>query len=467
METWVVAVISAAVGGAAGVALGWLLAERKGRVATAAAETGWAVAEQRATALEVSARAQQAMVDALRGQLGDMQTQHATAVADLRGSQQNIEAQKKLLDEANTKLTAAFAAVSGAALERANGMFMEMAKSRFETLSTEATGALEQRKAQIATLLKPLEEMLGTYQKRIGEIEAGRNEAYAALRQQIGMMSATQQALSQQTTQLVGALTRSNVRGQWGEITLRKLVELSGMSPRVDFVEQTSVNTEEGRLRPDMIVKLPGDRNVVVDCKAVLGAFLDAAGATDEATRQTHMKRHAELVRARVKDLAGKAYWSQFQNTPEFVVLFLPGEGFLYAACEHDADLIQDALLQKVILATPTTLMALLRSVEYGWRQQALGENAEEIRKLGIEIYDRLAVLGSNMSKVGKSLDNAVDAYNSSVASLESRLLVSARKMSELGAHSDRDLPDLQSVDKKARELGASLNPEKSPLLPG
>ena len=357
--------------------------------------------------------------------------------------------------------------MSRVVLEQSNALFLQMAEAKFKTLSTEAAGNLDERKAQIATLLKPLEEMLGNYQKRLAEIETSRNDAYAALRQQIGTMNATQAALSVQTTQLVSALTRPNVRGQWGEIALRKLVELAGLTNRVDFIEQESVNTEEGRLRPDMIVRLPNDRSVVIDCKAVLGAFLDAAGATDEAARERHLARHAELVRARVKDLASKSYWSQFKNTPEFAVLFLPGESFLYAACQHDPDLLEFAMGQRVILATPTTLIALLKSIEYGWRQQALSENAEQIRTLGVEIYDRLAILAANMAKLGRAMDNAVDHYNATVGSLESRVLVSVRKMSELGAHTDKEMPEGVLVEKRARELSGVLDPEKSPVLPG
>jgi DNA recombination protein RmuC len=445
---------------------------------TAEATTGRALAEQQAaslahqlqesrTAHEQATTQWQSDSNAAQAQFAEMSARLATAAAELAGSQNNIAEQRKLLDDANEKLTHSFAALSRDALEKSNLAFIQMAEAKFKALSTEAAGTLDERKAQIGALLKPLEEALGNYQKRLAEMETQRTGAYAELRQQIGVMSATQAALSTQTTQLVSALTRPHVRGQWGEIALRKLVELAGMSDRCDFVEQTTTTDLDGnKLRPDMVVHLPANRQVVIDCKAVLGAFLDASAAPDEPARHAHMLRHSGLIRARAKDLSTKAYWQQFHNTPEFVVLFLPGEAFLYAACEHDATLLEDAIAAKVIIATPTTLIALLKSIEYGWRQQAVSENAEAIRKLGSEIYDRLATLADNMVRLGKSLDGAVDHYNKAVGTLESRVLVSARKISELGAGANKEIPDTPQIDKRTRELASILHPEKSPLLP-
>jgi DNA recombination protein RmuC len=477
--------IAAAGGALAGAVATYVWVDRRCRASAQALATAGAVAEQkilslttdldaarselrtREAAFRADLDAQRALTDAERRTAAAAGADAAALRAQLAASDENLRQQKALLDEANARLTAAFAAVSREALEKSNATFLQMAAEKFKTLSTEAAGTLDERKAQIGTLLKPLEETLANYQKRLAELEAQRTDAYAALRQQIGAMSATQAALSTQTSQLVSALTRPNVRGQWGEIALRRLVELAGMTARCDFAEQTTVTDADGaRLRPDMVVNLPAHRQVVIDCKAVLAAFLDAAAAPDEATRLAHLKRHSDLVRARAKDLSSKAYWSQFARTPEFVVLFLPGEAFLYAACEHDTSLIEDCIASKVILATPTTLIALLKSVEYGWRQQAVSENAEAIRKLGTEMYDRLATLADNMVKLGKSLDGAVEHYNKTVGSLESRLLVSARKIGELGARTEKELPDLPAIDKRARELASVLHPDKSPLLP-
>ncbi|MGN6369560.1 MAG: DNA recombination protein RmuC [Phycisphaerae bacterium] len=478
MDIYLLAVPAALIGAAAGGTIAWLYVDRKWRGVSAELQTARALAEQRAEALtatveetrqEAARQAERHEADgkALREALAEQQARVAGLGAELSASQKSAAEQQALLDKANEILTSTFAAVSRDALAKSNEAFLQMAHEKFKALSAEGTGTLDERKAQIGTLLKPIEEMLGNYQKRLAELETQRTGAYAELRQQIGAMSQVQSTLTQHTTQLVSALTRPNVRGQWGEITLRKLVELAGMASRCDFAEQTTVADSEGnRLRPDMVVHLPADRRVVIDCKAVLGAFLDAAGSADDGVRLDHLKRHANLIRARAKDLSSKAYWSQFSNTPEFVVLFLPGEAFLYAACEHDATLLEDCIASRVIIATPTTLIALLKSIEYGWRQQAVSENAESIRKLGTEIYDRLATLATNMVSLGKSLDTAVDHYNKTVGTLESRVLVSARKISELGAKSDKDLPEPAKIDKRSRELAGTLHPDKSPLLP-
>lgn len=447
----------------------YLAADRRCRGQIADLQTQAAVAQQESAGLQGQLASEKQETSRLREALSAAEREIASGKSQLAAVQANIVEQKRLLDEANTRLTDAFASVSRDALEKNNAAFLEMAQAKFQTLSTEAAGTLDTRKAQIEGLLKPMQELLNTYQQRLAEIEKSRLETYGQLRQQIGVLTQTENTLAMQTAQLVTALTRPNVRGQWGEITLRKLVELAGMSDHCDFVEQLSVTSdaEEGaaRLRPDMVVNLPAQRSIVIDAKAVLGAFLDAASASDETTRKTHLARHAQLVRNRAKELAAKAYWSQFKQTPEFVVLFLPGESFLYAAVEQDPMLIEECFGARVILATPTTLIALLKTVEYGWRQQAMSENAELIRQLGTEIYDRLAVLAAHMAKLGSSLDGAVGHYNNAVKSLESRLLVSARKMGELGVTKTKELPDeVKVVDTRTQELSGTLNPGKSPL---
>ena len=411
-------VISAVSGAVVGGAIAWVIAERKAREQLAAERI-------RAAALE----------------------------AKLDSSEKNVAQQKMLLDEAQRKLTDAFAAVSQNALARSNEVFLQMAEARFKTLSAESVGSLDERKAQIGTLLKPLEEMLGNYQKRLAEIEVSRTNAYGELLKHVGAMGAVQQTLSTQTSQLVSALKKSNVRGRWGEIALQRLVEMAGMTERVDFEQQESLRTEDGRvLRPDMVVRLPGaGRSVPVDAKAVMDAFLDAMSATDDGERGRLMQVHAKHVRARVDDLAAKAYWEQFESVPEFVVLFLPGESFLYAACECDPELIQYAIGKRVLVATPTTLIGLLQTIEHGWRQQSISENAEAIRTLGTEIFERLAGMAEHLAKLGRALDNTVEHYNKAIGTLESRVLVSARKMGELGVKSDKELPMLESIDKRTR----------------
>ena len=373
--------------------------------------------------------------------------------SSLAAAQQNVAEQRQLLDQAHAELRQAFASVSAEALAKNNEAFLALAKERFTTLSTEAAGSLEQRKAQIEGLLKPMQELLGVYQARLGEIEKSRVESYSMLREQLGTLAEIQRTLHTQTGALVTALRRPTTRGQWGEITLRRLVELAGMANRCDFIEQGTVDSEDGRQRPDMVINLPGDRQVVIDCKAVLDGFVDAAGATDEDQRKVHLLRHCQQVRSRVRELSAKSYWSQFKFSPEFVVMFLPGEAFLYAAVEHDGALIEDCLKNRVIVATPTTLMALLKAIEFGWRQEDITKNAEEIRLLGTEFYDRIVTLMGHFNRLGSTLESAVTAYNATVGSVESRVLVTARKIAELGARSGKELPDGQPIDTRPREL--------------
>ena len=373
--------------------------------------------------------------------------------ARLAAAQENVAEQRQLLERAHEQLAQSFATVSAEALAKNNEAFLQLAKQRFNTLSAEATGTLEERKAQIEGLLKPMQQLLGTYQARLGDIEKSRVESYSMLREQLGSLAEIQRTLNTQTSELVTALRRPNARGQWGEITLRRLVELAGMANRCDFCEQTSVENEDGRQRPDMLVNLPGERQIVIDCKAVLDAFVDAAGAADEDQRKVHLLRHCQQVRARARELSAKSYWSQFARSPEFVVMFLPGEAFLYAAVEHDPSLIEDCLKNRVIVATPTTLIALLKAIEFGWRQEEVTQNAEEIRKHGKDLYDRIVTLMGHVNRLGSTLDSAVTAYNATVGSMESRVLVTARKIAELGARSDKELPDAEHVDVRPREL--------------
>jgi DNA recombination protein RmuC len=262
-------------------------------------------------------------------------------------------------------------------------------------------------------------------------------------------LAETQRTLNAQTSQLVTALSRPTVRGQWGEISLRRLVELAGMSNKCDFLEQESIDTDQGRLKPDMIVKLPQDRDVVIDCKTCFDAFLDAASATDEDSRRAHLQRHAQQVRSRARDLSGKSYWSQFPRSPEYVIMYLPGEAFLYAAVENDPSLIEDCIRNHVLIATPTTLIALLKTIEFGWRQEAITENAEQIRQLGTELYERICTALTHISKVGGNLSSAVTNYNYAIGSLETRVLSTTRKMAELGARTEKELPLFEPLENQ------------------
>lgn len=454
--SWLPLTLGIFTGAGLGVVIGYLIAERRLRLRQGDTHTQQAVAEHRCEDLTNQLAAEQARGETFRSHASIAEKNAATLAAQLEAAQRGLLEQRKLLDQAQVQLREAFASVSAEALAKNNEAFLQLARERFATITTEAAGSLQQRQDQIDGMLKPMREVLHQYQTRLTEIEKSRLESYSMLREQLGTLAETQRTLNTQTSQLVTALSRPTTRGQWGEISLRRLVELAGMTNRCDFVEQSSVDGEDGRLRPDMIVNLPGGRDVVIDCKASLDGFLDAAAAVDQDARRVCLMRHSQQVRSRARDLAGKSYWSQFSRSPEYVVMFLPGEAFLYAAVEHDGALIEDCLRSRVIVATPTTLIALLKAIEFGWRQEAITENVEQIRTLGKELYDRVAKLADHFAKLGSSLDTAVGSYNQAIGSLQSRVLVTARKIGELGAGTDKEIPDLSPVDSRTRELSIS-----------
>jgi DNA recombination protein RmuC len=358
-----------------------------------------------------------------------------------------------ILQKTQAQLANTFNQLSNEALNRNNSNFLKLAEENLKRFQSEAKADLSSREKAIEQLVKPINEVLQQTTKQIHEIEKERKESYGSLRATIDQMTKSQQQLQQETQNLVQALRRPEVRGQWGEMTLRRLAELSGMVAHCDFFEQTHTNTENGSIRPDMIVRLPEQREIIVDAKTPLDAYLSAIQAKDDSERQRELKRHAQIIRSRVRELSRKNYWAEYSNSPEFVVLFIPGEQFLSAALEVDPALLEDSMSQNIILATPTNFIALLRAVSYGWKQQALAENAENIRELGETLYKRLSTFGNHLEKVGKSLGSAVNHYNSAVGSLERQVLPGARKFTEMGISSKSKVNDLPPIEQQPRHV--------------
>jgi DNA recombination protein RmuC len=380
-----------------------------------------------------------------------LRTQVAVAEARCDQIQKNLQEQKALLTQARQEMADAFKALSGEALKTNNQAFLDLAKTSFETLHAEAKGDLAQRQQAIDHLVKPLHDSLTRYEEQIHLLERSRQSAYGGLDQHLKLLAESHQRLQQETGNLVKALRAPTVRGRWGEITLKRVAELAGMVAHCDFLEQESVETDEGRLRPDMVVQLPSGRQIVVDAKAVLSAYLEAHETQDEAQRLDRLRRHAAQVRSRMDELSAKAYWSQFPQAPEFVVLFLPGEHFLGAALEQDHALIEDGFTRRVVIATPTTLIALLRAVAYGWRQEQLSEHAQQAGRLGEELFERVLVLVKHLDDVGQALDKSVQAYNKALGSYSTRILPAARRFKELGIASEKDLPQLEPIESVPR----------------
>lgn len=385
-------------------------------------------------------------------QLTQLQSKNAELLSALDYERQQAQEKLQMLEKAQIRLSDTFKSLSADALSANNQNFLHLAKSTLEQFHATARQDLGQRQQSIAEMLHPMQQTLLKFDVKVNDLEKQRVGAYEVLRQQVSDLVSSQKELRQETSNLVKALRAPSVRGQWGEMQLKRVVEMAGMISHCDFLEQVSTQTETGRLRPDMVINLPGNKKVIVDAKAPLAAYLEALEATDETARQEKLQEHARQVRNHVRALGQRAYWDQFDFTPEFVVLFLPGETFFSAALEKDPSLIEIGVKEKVILATPTTLIALLRAVAYGWRQEGIAENARHISDLGRDLYKRISDLGTHVSRLGRHLGQAVDSYNQTVGTLERRVLVTARKFKELDS-SAQSLDELSPLEHNLRTL--------------
>ena len=356
-------------------------------------------------------------------------------------------------EQANSRITEAFSDLANKSLKSNSETFLRMAEQNLGTQHEKAKREMSERERAVENLVKPIKETLERSHKQIDELEKSRSEAYGSIKSQLETMQINQQSLRQETQNLVNALRRPEVRGRWGEITLRRLVELAGMVEHCDFQEQVHKTNDDKIIRPDMIVSMPGNRTLVVDVKTPLDAYLEAVEAPDDAKRKASLERHARNVRTHIRQLAGKTYWEQFSQSPEFVILFIPGDQFLSAALNEDPDLIESALSQQIILATPTSFIALLKAVAYGWRQLALAENAEEIRGLAEDLYGRLTAFVGHLNKLGRQLNSSVESYNRAVGSLERKVLPGARKFVELGIRPKKEIEQLEPLESLPRTI--------------
>jgi len=397
-------------------------------------------------------------IEALRIELAAAQTRlEASVLAD----QDRID----LLEQSETRLRVAFDSIAGATLRSNSELFLRLAREALGRDQALAQGALKERETAIAQLVEPLRSALQRTEEQVQAIERERRDAFSALRIQIETLTGGQVQLQKETRNLVTALRRPEVRGRWGEMTLRRLVELAGLSEHCDFTEQPQVAGEEGALRPDLVVHMPEARDLVIDAKTPFEAYLTAIDAGTDEERQQALKRHAQQVEARVRELGSKNYWAQFAHSPEFAVLFLPGDQFLSAALAERPQLLETALAHNVIIATPSTLIALLKAVAYGWRQSAVAHNAALIRDLGQELYRRLGSFTGHLGRMGQRLGSAVEAYNSAVGSLERQVMPQARRFTEVGVTADAPLPEIEQVTQLVRTTGAPAAVE-SPAVP-
>lgn len=365
--------------------------------------------------------------------------------------------QLKLLHEARDSMARHFAVLSHKALKQNNSLFLQLANQNLKLQQHRAQSELDRKQQAVDALIAPINEALRRTEQQIQQIEKERQHAFGELTAQIRQLAESETQLQAETQHLVHALKRPDVRGRWGEMTLKRLVELAGMVEHVDFHEQVSCGNDEQRLRPDMVIRMPEHRELIIDAKTPLAAYLEAIDASDDIQRKAALQRHAKNLRERMKELSAKRYWAQFDKSPDFVVLFIPGDQFLTAALEQDPTLLEDSLRNNIVLTTPASLVAMLRAVAFGWRQAKFSQNAEEIRILGETLYQRISTLTEHFSRLGQSLNSSVDHFNKAIGSLERQLIPSARKMHDLGIAAKKPPAPLDPTDKTAREINAKM----------
>lgn len=381
--------------------------------------------------------------------------ERAALAAALDAERRSAAEKVALLKDAETKLRDAFSTLSSQALKENSESFLQLARASLGEFQKAATMDLDGRQKSIETLVQPLRESLTQVDTKLNEVERGRASSQAQLSEQLRSLTQAQQVLHAETSKLARALRSPNVRGQWGEIQLRRVLESAGLLEGTHFELKESTRTEQGRLTPDVIVKLPGGKNVVVDAKVALSAYLDAMEAADDAVRDAKLKEHARQIKDHVNRLANKSYWAHFQPTPDLVVMFVPGEALLSAAMQHDAALLDFSMGKGVMLASPLSLIALLKAISFGWQQDTIAKNAQEISELGRNLYDRIAKLAEHFENVGRSLAKSVQCYNAAVGTLESRVLVTARRLKDKGVTASEEFRELETVDQTPRLLGA------------
>jgi DNA recombination protein RmuC len=455
------------IGGFTMGAIAWLLASARGRAVAQGvgreAEMRAAAATARAETLGEHARQAEGRANALEAALRQVDSQRATEAARAEGLSRSLDEQRTLLEAAKVQLGDTFQALAGEALRVSQEDFLALATERLGAVRKETSNELEARQlAQhkaIEGMVGPVRESLNKVDEHVRALERERGTAYGALRQQMLEISSTQDKLREATGSLVSALKAPSVRGRWGEMQLRRVVELAGMIEHCDFDQQVTLEGEDGRLRPDLVVRLPGGRNIVVDAKAPLGAYLEAREAENEEIRTDKLRHHAEQVRAHIAKLSAKSYWDGLAATPELVIMFLPGESIYSVALEQMPGLIEEGVAQRVLIATPTTLLGLLRVMSFGWREERLAENAQRISDEGRRLHERIATVFEHFGDLGSSLNQSVKHFNRSLSSFNSRVLVSARRLEDLDARGKKELVEIEEIEVRA---GTASLPEST-----